>query len=247
MITWLDGEIVEKKQWCTDLYSIKIKTRPLDFIAGQFVIIGLDKEDTRIHRPYSLVNPPADSLLEVHFNTVKEGDFSPLLAQASVGDPIYISHRPSGLLTLAETPDVANLWFFATGTGIGPFLSILQTEEPWQRFEKITVCYSVKTAAEMAYRQDFEQLAQQYPDQFCFVPFITREKTTDAIHSRVTKYLKSGKLEKHVNLPLLPDNSHVMLCGNSKMLDEATQILEKKGLQRHTKAKPGQISIEKYF
>ena len=58
-----------------------------------------------------------------------------------------------------QVPDgVKNLWLCATGTGIGPFLSILHTDEPWQRFNNIIVCYSTKTANEMAYRDDFEAL-----------------------------------------------------------------------------------------
>ena len=249
MITWLEGEVVDIKQWCTDLYSIKIKTdKDLPFIAGQFVIIGLDNEGAKIHKPYSLINTPENNFLEVHLNTVNNGKFSPLLTDVAEGDTVYISNKPSGLLTLKEVPDsVENLWLCATGTGIGPFLSILHTEEPWQRFNKIIVCYSTRTAEEMAYRDDFEALLKRYPEQFHFLPFITREQTPDAIHSRITTFLDSGKLEKHVGLSLKPDSHHVMLCGNSNMLDDATEILEQKGLRRHSRQQPGNIAIEKYF
>jgi ferredoxin--NADP+ reductase len=79
-----------------------------------------------------------------------------LLTDLIEGDTVYISNRPNGLLTLNEVPEeLPHLWVFATGTGVGPFLLILNSEEPWQRFEKIIVCYSVKTAEEMAYRENF--------------------------------------------------------------------------------------------
>lgn len=248
MITWLKGEVVDKKQWCTDLYSIKIKTDTLPFIAGQFVIVGLKHEDAMIHKPYSLVNAPDDDLLEIHLNTVKDGKFSPLLTNVVKGDEVYISNKPSGLLTLDEVPScVENLWLWATGTGIGPFLSILHTAQPWQRFKKIIVCYSTKTTAEMAYRDDFEDLVKHYPTQFHFLPFITREQAAKAIHSRITSFLASGDLEQQVGLTLTPNIDHVMLCGNSHMLDDATQILEQKGLRRHSRSEPGNIAIEKYF
>lgn len=249
MITWLQGEVIDKKQWCADLFSIRIKLEvDLPFIAGQFVIVGLDYKGAKIHKPYSLINTPEDDFLEVHLNTVQNGKFSPLLTDVNKGDTVYISNKPSGLLTLEEVPDgVKNLWLCATGTGIGPFLSILHTDEPWQRFNNIIVCYSTKTANEMAYRDDFEALENRYPEQFHFIPFVTREQTSNAIHSRLTTFLASGELEKQLGLSLKPDSNHVMLCGNSSMLDDATQILEKKGLRRHSRQQPGNIAIEKYF
>jgi ferredoxin--NADP+ reductase len=248
MITWLEGKIVDRKRWCDNLYSIKIETEPLPFIAGQFVIVGLDHDNDKIQKPYSLVNVPADEILEIHLNTVQGGKFSPLLTNLAKGDTVYISNRPSGLLTLNEVPqEVPHLWFFATGTGIGPFISILNTEEPWQRFEKIIVCYSVKTAEEMAYREDFEALLKRYPNKFHFVPFITRESTPDAIHSRITTFLGSDELEKRLGIQLTPESSHVMLCGNSAMIVEATALLQQKGLRLHNRREPGHISTEKYF
>jgi ferredoxin--NADP+ reductase len=248
MITWLEGQIVERKRWCDDLYSLKIKTEPLPFIAGQFVIVGLDHDNEKIQKPYSLVNAPADEFVEIHLNTVQGGKFSPLLTKLDQGDTVYISNRPSGLLTLNEVPEEAHhLWFFATGTGIGPFISILNTEEPWERFEKIIVCYSVKTAKEMAYHENFEALLKHYPNKFNFVPFITRESTPDAIHSRITTFLGSGELEKRLGVAITLESSHVMLCGNSAMIVEVSALLQQKGLRLHNRREPGQISTEKYF
>lgn len=248
MITWLEGKIVEKKLWCDGLYSIKIKTDPLTFQAGQFVIVGLDHNGTRIQKPYSLVSTPSDEFLEIHLNTVKGGEFSHLITGLVVGDTVHVSNRPSGLLTLNEVPkELPHLWFFASGTGIGPFVSILHTEELWQRFEKIVVCYSVRTAEEMAYRGDFEALVARYPDKFQFVPFVTRGTAPDVIHSRLTTFLATGELEERIGLQLTPESSHVMLCGNSAMIKEAMTLLQQKGLQLHNRRGGGNISTEKYF
>ncbi len=186
MAKWLQGTVVEQHLWCTDLFSIKIRTDPLQFKAGQFVNVGLIIDNKRLARPYSLVNTPQEALLEIHFNTVTNGTLSPLLASLKTGDNIEVSDRSSGLLTLDEIPDVPHLWLFATGTGVGPFLSILKTPEPWQRFEKIVLGYSVKNLEKLAYRSDFEALQTQHPDQFCFLPCVTREKIKATINSRIT-------------------------------------------------------------
>lgn len=247
MPTWISGEIVENKQWCEDLYSLKIKMAPLSFKAGQFALIALDIDKTLVHRPYSLVNTPQDSLLEIHFNTVKGGLLTPKLANLAICDVIQVSDRTNGLLTIDEVPDVPHLWLFSTGTGVGPFISILKTAEPWQRFEKVILCYSVKTVEGLAYRADFEALTSQYPEQFSFIPFVTREQSLGTIHSRITTYLESGDLEKHVDIQLSPESSHLMLCGNAKMLDEVTIMLENRAMRRHTRREPGHIATEKYY
>jgi len=247
MPNWIQGKITETKQWCTDLHSIKITTEAMPFKAGQFAMVGLDIDGELIHRPYSLVNTPQESALEIHFNRVAEGSLTPSLAQLQVGDSIHVGDRINGLLTLDQVPDVPHLWLMATGTGIGPFISILKTAEPWQRFEKIVLCYSVKTVEGLAYRADFETLQKQYPEQFCFVPFVTREQSTDTIHSRITHYLESGELETHVDLTLSAESSHLMLCGNAKMLNDVSEYLATRGLQRHSRREPGQIAIEKYY
>tara|TARA_R110002111_G_scaffold142297_1_gene208326 strand:+ start:1034 stop:1777 length:744 start_codon:yes stop_codon:yes gene_type:complete len=247
MITWLQGQVIENKQWCPSLYSLTIKTESLAFKAGQFVLIGLEVDGDIIYRPYSLINIPGSPLLEIHFNTVKDGKFSPHLTKLKAGDAIQIANRTSGLLTLDEAPATPHLWLFATGTGIGPFISILHTDEPWLRYQKIVLCYSVKTREGLAYHADFESLSARYPNQFCYIPFVTREQVPNAVYDRMTVYLKSGELEQHAKLKLSADTSHVMLCGNSNMLADVTALLEHKGLHRHSRREPGHIATEKYY
>ncbi len=247
MATWLSGEVVENTQWSANLFSLKIRTSPLVFSAGQFIKVGLDVNDKVLARPYSLVNTPDDSLLEIHFNRVENGLLSPLLADLNVGDNVKISERATGLLTLDEVPDVPYLWLIATGTGVGPFVSILKTSAPWQRFKKIILGYSVKTVENQAYMDDFFTLQQQHPEQFCFMPFVTRENAPKATNTRITTSIKKGELEKQVGITLAADSSHIMLCGNSTMVGDVTALLEERGLRRHTRREPGQIATEKYY
>ncbi len=248
MAAWLSGEVVDNKQWCVDLFSLKIRTSSsLTFSAGQFIKVGLEVDDKLLARPYSLINTPQDSLLEIHFNRVENGLLSPRLANLSVGNNLQISERATGLLTLDEVPDIPHLWLLATGTGVGPFLSILKTSAPWQRFKKIVLGYSVKSVDNQAYMDDFTALQLQHPKQFCFVPFVTREKAPKTINTRITTSIENGELEKRVNLKIAADSSHIMLCGNSKMVSDATSLLEGRGLRRHTRREPGHIATEKYY
>jgi len=247
MAAWLQGEVVENKQWCSDLYTLKINTYPLALASGQFVRVGLEIDNDLLARPYSLVNTPQEPLLEIHFNNVIDGQLSPHLAALRKGDIIQVSERASGMLTLSEVPDVPHLWLFATGTGIGPFLSILKTSEPWQRFEKIVLAYSAKSLEKLAYRDELNALQSLHVKQFHFIPFVTQEETSEAICSRITTSLQNGELEKQANLTISPESSHIMLCGNTTMVSDATSLLEDRGLRRHKHSEPGHIAIEKYY
>ena len=134
----------------------------------------------------------------------------------------------------------------ATGTGIGPFLSILKTDAPWSRFERIVLGHSVQYASELAYRELIESLQSAHGEQLRYVPLVTREAMHGALNQRIPATLASGELEATADTPLTAETSHVMLCGNSAMITDVTEELAKRALRRHRRREPGHITTEKY-
>ena len=47
-------------------------------------------------------------------------------------------------------------------------------------------------------------------------------------------------------LPITPDDSHLMLCGNSDMIKDVRGLLETRGLRRHRRHEPGPYTTEQY-
>ena len=158
---WLDGEVIENYQWNDRLFSLKINAPLENFKPGQFIRVGVEVDGEVLARPYSLVNSPDEDFLEIYFNIVPEGPLSPLLAKLKAGDKIKVAGKTAGFLVIDEVPDVKNLWMMATGTAIGPFLSILKTEQPYERFEKIVLCYSVRTKDELSYLDTIDELLKR--------------------------------------------------------------------------------------
>ena len=196
-------------------------------------------------RPYSLVNSPDEDHLEIYFNIVEEGPLSPRLAALEHGDEIFVSDRANGFLTISEVPESMHLWMLATGTGIGPFLSILKNIDVWQRFEKVVLGYSVRDFSELAYQQQIKALENQHAQQFDFVPFVTREKIEGAINKRIPDSIVDNSLENRTEI-IIDESSHIMMCGNSAMITSVTEVLEKRGLRKHRRREPGHITTEKY-
>ncbi|WP_078118137.1 ferredoxin--NADP reductase [Thiosocius teredinicola] len=247
MTRWIEGRIARKTRWNDTHYSLAIDAEAPTFTAGQFVRIGLDIGDERVGRPYSLVNPPQEPLLEIFFNTIPEGPLSNRLAALDTGDTIWLTDAANGLLTLSEVPDESkDLWLLATGTGVGPFLSMLQTAEPWERFDKVVLAYGVRQTKNLGYLDLIERFTREHPDKFHFVPFVTAESVEGAFNCRIPETLANGALEQRLGLQLQAERSHVMLCGHSGMISDAVEILESRGLRRHRRKQPGHISTEKY-
>lgn len=247
MTQWLSGRVARKTRWNDTHFSLAIDTDGLSFVAGQFIRIGLDLGEQRVGRPYSLVNPPHEPLLEIFFNIVPEGPLSNRLAAMEAGDAIWLTGSANGFLTLAEVPEQArDLWMLATGTGVGPFLSMLQTDEPWRRFDKVILGYGVRHRDSLGYADLIERLQREHPDRFRFVPYVTGEPADDAFACRIPETLADGRLERRVGVTLDPARCHVMLCGHSAMISDAVEVLEGRGLRRHRRREPGHISTEKY-
>ena len=245
MADWLTGKIVEKKCWNDRLYTLRIECDFDTFESGQFVRVALDIDGERVARPYSLVNKPDDDSLEIYFNIVDEGPLSPRLAELEVGDEIFVTDRANGFLTVSEVPQCRHLWMLATGTGVGPFLSILKNRDAWQRFEKIVLVYSVRDISELAYQQQVADIRQQWPQKFSFVPLVTREKVEGMLNQRITDSIEDDSLEQTTGV-VIDEDSHVMMCGNSEMIADVTEVLAKRGLRKHRRREPGHITTEKY-
>ncbi len=246
MANWLDGKVVENRRINDYLTSLIIDVDLGGYEAGQFVRIGLMDGEEVLARPYSLVNTPGETHLEVYFNVVDEGPLSPRLFDLRAGDDILVSNHPSGFLTVSEVPECKHLWMVATGTGIGPFLAILKSEAAWQRFEKIVLCYSVRYPVELAYRDLIDHIRATRGDQFHFVPIVTREAHPGALGKRVPALLQDGSLEQHAGIGLNADDSHVMMCGSSNMISDVSEALASRDMRKHRRSNPGHFTTEKY-
>ena len=246
MSKWIKGSVIENLRWTEALTSLKFNAPLGQFNAGQFVRVGLEIDGEVVARPYSLVNAPSDSTLEILFNSVPEGFLSPRLFDLQQGDEVLVAANPAGFLTINEVPDAANLWMMATGTAIGPFLSILKGDEVWQRFAQVILTYSVRTAREQAYADQIAALVEMNSNQLCFIPIITREDISDTVRMRIPQAIISGELENRAGLSLSAENSHVMMCGSTEMIVEVSSVLEARGMRKHRRREPGHFMSEKY-
>jgi ferredoxin--NADP+ reductase len=247
MSNWVEGKVVENKHWTELLYSLRIEADIDPFLAGQYGRLGLKIDDQIVGRPYSFVNAPHEPLLEFYSITVSEGPLSPRLSKLNVGDSIYIDKRVNGFFTLNEVPEGRDMWMLATGTALGPFLSILNSKEVWQRFENIVLVHAVRFKNELTYQNTATKLKDTFKQRFQMIPFVSREKTDFALTGRIPAAIKNGQLEEKANMQFTAEHSQVMICGNPDMLVGTRKTLKEKGLKKNLRRSPGQITTENYW
>lgn len=240
--------------WSPSLFSLRFSRDPgFRFIAGQFARLGVEKADgSCVWRAYSMVSAPHDDYLEFFSIVVPGGAFTSELSQLKVGDSLLVEKQALGFLTLDRFADGRDLWLLASGTGLAPFLSILQGLEVWQRFARVVLVYSARTASELAYQPLIHGLMQQahlaeYADKFVYLPLVTREPVPGCLHGRITALLDNGELERAAGVSLDPAHSRLMICGNPQMIDDTRARLKERGLQLSLSRRPGQVAVENYW
>ncbi|MFC6051579.1 ferredoxin--NADP(+) reductase [Acinetobacter sp. Ac_877] len=244
-------KVLSVHRWTNTLFSFTM-TRPshFKFTAGQFARIGLKVGDELVVRAYSVVSSPFDETLEFFSIVVPDGAFTSNLQHLKVGDELYLEKIPYGYLTLAryQLPLPKDLWLLGTGTGLAPFISMLQDFETWSNYKNIHLVYSVRTASELAYADRIQEIAETFGEGhtgFKFTPIITRDPEAP-LHDRLPVLIKNGELEKAVGLELNPKTTHIMLCGNPQMVEDTKEALKARGLTMNRRGE-GNIAVENYW
>jgi len=268
--------VLSKTTWTPNLFSFTV-SRPdsFKFTAGQFVRLGVNPSrlkyyteqsgmsdadisdealDEDIFRAYSIISSPFDEVLEFFSIVIPEGGFTSQLQHLQIGDELLLNTLPFGFLTLAryQKPLPKDLWLLATGTGLAPFLSMLQDLKTWEDYEHIVLAYSARSLEELAYVEKIESLQEDFgslvenPAKLIFIPIVTREPVEGALAERLPKLLLDGTLQARAGIDLDIDTTHVMLCGNPDMVDDTKEALKSLGLVMNRRGE-GNIAVENYW
>lgn len=246
--------LIEKRRWTEGLFSIRTtRHQGFRFVPGQFARLGLVKPDgTAVWRAYSMVSAPYDEHLEFFSIVVPGGEFTSMLAGLQVGDSILVDKTAFGFLTTDRFVPARDLWLLATGTGLAPFLSILQDPAIWSDYENIIVVHSVRTAAELTYREEMRALTDHpligdQAQRLRHVSTVTREAVDGALDARIPALIRDGRLEEAAGIRLDTEHSRIMICGNPDMVRDTRSALKERGFSLARREKSGQMAVENAF
>ncbi len=131
-----------------------------DFEPGQFV--ELEIPDLNLMRAYSISNTTNwEGRLEFLIRLQPNGKFSDFLQQAAVGQHVLV-HAPSGAFVINKQSANPRC-FIAGGTGLSPFLSILNRMAEWAEDHPTHLFLGVNNEAEILCQQELTTLQQSLP------------------------------------------------------------------------------------
>ncbi len=196
MADWVTGKVTKVQNWTDALFSLTVHAPINPFTAGQFTKLGLEIDGERVQRAYSYVNAPDNPNLEFYLVTVPQGKLSPRLAALKPGDEVQVVSDASGFFVLDEVPDCETLWMLATGTAIGPYLSILQYGQDVTRFKNLVLVHAARFAADLSYLPLMLELQQRYEGKLRIQTVVSRESVPGSLTGRVPALIENGELEK---------------------------------------------------
>jgi len=217
-------------------------------------MIGLEVDGRPLTRAYSIASANYDEHLEFYSIKVPNGPLTSRLQHLKVGDELLVSRKPTGTLVIHDLKPAKNLYLLSTGTGLAPFMSLIQDIEVYDRFDKIVLVHGVRYVNELAYADFIENelpnhefFSEEVRNKLIYYPTVTREPFRN--QGRLTDLINSGKLFEDIGLPTLnPTDDRAMICGSPKMLADTEALLDNLGFNVSPRiGEPGDYVIERAF
>jgi len=248
-------KVLSVNHWNDTLFSFKTTRQDgLRFENGQFVMIGLEVDGRPLARAYSVASPNYDEHLEFLSIKVQDGPLTSRLQYIKVGDELLVSRKPTGTLVIHDLKPAKNLYLFSTGTGLAPYMSLIQDIEVYDRFEKVILVHGVRKVHDLAYKDFIENelpknefFGEEVKNKLIYYPTVTREAFKN--EGRLTDLIKSGKLFKDIGLEKMnPADDRAMICGSPEMLKDTQDLLDSMNFKVSPRiGEPGDYVIEHAF
>jgi ferredoxin--NADP+ reductase len=251
--------VLDVKHWTDRLFSFRVsRPQSLRFRSGEFVMIGLLKDDGKpLLRAYSIASPAWDDELEFYSIKVQDGPLTSRLQHIKSGDQIILRPKPVGTLVHDALLPGKRLWFFATGTGIAPFASLIREPQTYEDYDQIILTHTCRDVAELEYGRKLvdqvkndelmsELVGAQNLEKLVYYPTTTREDSPKM--GRITTLIKDGTLFRDLDITDFgAEQDRAMVCGSIGLNTDIKEILEGFGLREGANSEPAEYVVEKAF
>lgn len=200
-------------------FSVALENRgALSFLPGQYVNLQVPGTDQT--RSYSFSSGPSDDEVSFLIRNVPHGVMSNwLLERAKTGDEIEM-RGPMGSFYLR--PIERPVLFLAGGTGLAPFLSMLEKiAEDGETRQPIHLIFGVTNDADLVEIETLDAFASRLPN-FSYLCTVASEASSYPNKGYVTSHILPSQLNG--------GDADVYLCGPPPMVDAVRSFLKAEGL-----------------
>ncbi|KQZ46686.1 NADH oxidase [Rhizobium sp. Root149] len=196
------------------------------FLPGQYV--NIDVPGSGQHRSYSFSSAPGERRIGFLIKKISGGVMSTWLEQAQPGQKLQFA-GPLGSFYLREVK--RPLLFLAGGTGLAPFLSMLEVLAQSNSEQSVHLLYGVTRDLDLVLVDEIEAYSRRLSN-FSF---------TTVVADEVSKHPRKGWVTQHILPEVLNGGDvDVYLCGPPPMVDAVRGYFDSQGV------KPNSFHYEKF-
>lgn len=202
---------------------------PLVFSPGQFISIRVNERDIRSYSLSGQVGPASYGMIV----DVKPGGPGSQFFDTLIVGKTFSFLGPLGRFVYQPNDQSSELLFLATGTGVAPFKAMLDKALMSGDTRPMSLYFGLRYFEDIFWDAYFNQLQTTYSN-FKFVLCLSKpDEKWRGVTGHITDFVKN----EHPNL----EHASAYLCGNGKMIIEATEILQS------VKMPVTRIYTEKFF
>ncbi|MEZ2720590.1 benzoate 1,2-dioxygenase electron transfer component BenC [Paenalcaligenes hominis] len=207
--------------------TLAVNDKQPSFLPGQYVNITVPGSEE--HRSYSFSSAPGEQAMSFLIKHVPNGLMSGWLEQAKLGQELQVV-GPLGSFYLRSV--TRPLLFLAGGTGLAPFLSMLEVLAQKGCAQPIQMIYGVTREQDLVLVEQLEA----YAERLANFSFITTVVDPESQHPR------KGYVTHHLEPTMLYEGDvDVYLCGPPPMVDAVSDYMREQNMT------PAQFYYERFI
>ena len=216
--TKLTLKVSQKVALIPNIFKIRFESDSiLNFLPGQFVTLIINN---LTRRSYSVGSISGQNFIETYVDITPGGPGSKFFENVQIGETVEAIF-PLGKFVYAESEYPAI--FVATGTGITPFVSMIETALKVNNSKReIKLIWGAKTEADLFLKNEIMELKNNFPN-FDFTFCVSREEATEYSKGRVTNVIESAQFST---------DSEFYICGGKVMIEDVDKLLTVKGFAK---------------
>ncbi len=227
-------KVQEVRRETPDCVSVSLEVpedlkEDFSFTQGQYLTFKTKIGDQDVRRSYSICRSPLDEDLRVAVKKVEGGLFSTYANEVlKTGDVLEVMKPMGRFFTQLNPENEKSYLAIAAGSGITPIMSIMKTVLLTEPNSEFTLIYGNKATNSIIFREEIEDLKNQYLNRLRVFYVLSREQTEiPFLYGRIDEDKCNSLFETIID----PSNvDEAFLCGPAPMIDASRQALEQAGM-----------------
>ncbi len=222
-------EAIRKETDNTFSMLVKPDRGKMNFKAGQFCFLRIDKNKLHARHPFTIASSPKDAHLQ--FTIKRDGRFTRTAEKMKAGEEVAVD-GPYGQFFIEEHEK--DLVFIAGGVGITPFRSMIKQMADLGTDKKVALLYCCRRKEDIIFKSFFDSIDEPW---FKKTYVLSRGDTEDS------EDYKKGHINKDIIRESIIDfrSPTFYICGSESLKRDVVEMLAELGVEKNS------IKIEDFF